>query len=103
MYSLYLKFHSFSPIICNALTRLLDESTESAASIDTWEKLIDAYLSLGVRNCDIADKELEKIEEAGKRLAATMDAEDVDVVGALLKRIGKISIEHHRLRRKEEL
>ena len=100
---MYLKFHRLSPILCNALTRLLDESTEGAASIDTWEKLTDAYLSLGVHKCDISDKELEKLEEAGKRLAASMDAEDIDVVGALLKRIGKISIEHHRLRRKEEL
>merc|ERR1712037_767228 len=58
-----------SSVICRALTRLLDESTLSMENIDIWDKLIEA---------------------AGRWLATTMTAEDVDVVGALLGRIGEI-------------
>ena len=90
-------------VICRALTRLLDESITNMESIDAWEKLTDAYLSLGVRTCDNADKEVERIEDAGKRLATTMTAEDVDVVvGPLLGRIGEIR-KKLRSGRKDEL
>ena len=84
------------------MTRLLDESTTNRESIDTWEKLIDAYLSLGVRTCDGTDEAVEKIEAAGKWLATNMTTEDIDVVEGLLGRIGEIR-ERHQSRRKDEL
>ena len=64
--------------------------------------MIDAYLSVGVRECDFREMEIERIEGAGNWLATTKTTEDVDVVGALLGKIEEIK-KIRRSRRKDEL
>ena len=94
-----------SPVLCRALTRLLgDESTLNPENIDVFEKLVDAFHNLGARTCDAssAGRTVDVIEAAGRRLAMTLSVEDVDVVGALLGRIGQIR-KRHRASLKDEL
>ena len=73
-----------------------DESTLKPENIDVFEKLVDAFHHLGARTCDAlsAGRTVDVIMAAGMRLATTMSVEDVDVVGALLGKIGQIRTRH---------